>query len=207
MRAYVGCRTTRERNARGEGLCVFAIDRPGGHWERIQLVGDLVNPSYLAFDRDRRRLYVVHGDFSEISAFSIEEADGRLTFLNRRSTEGRNPVHLLVDPSNRCVLVANYATGALALLPIAVDGGLDPVCDLVSLPGEPGPHRKEQPCSHPHQTLQAPDGQFVIVPDKGVDTTFVVGIDADRRKIMIDAARASRSRPGAAPRNGVFPPS
>jgi 6-phosphogluconolactonase len=48
--AYVGCRTTRERNARGDGITVYAVHLDG-EWKQLQLVEGLFNPSYLAFDR------------------------------------------------------------------------------------------------------------------------------------------------------------
>ncbi len=62
MFAYVGCRTTRERNARGDGLRVFRIDSATAAWTPVQLVKGLDNPSFLAFDRQQRFLYAVHGD-------------------------------------------------------------------------------------------------------------------------------------------------
>ncbi len=37
--AYVGTRTTRERNARGEGISVYRVDADTGALERVQLVG------------------------------------------------------------------------------------------------------------------------------------------------------------------------
>ncbi len=55
--AYVGSRTTRERNARGEGIGVYRVDAASGALERIQLVSDLApNPSFLALNRARTRL-------------------------------------------------------------------------------------------------------------------------------------------------------
>ena len=77
-----------------------------------------------ACDRHQRFLYAVHGDLSDISAFSIDPATGRLTLLNRQSTGGRNPAHLLIDASDCYVLVANYATGTVAVLPRNPDGSL-----------------------------------------------------------------------------------
>src|SRR5687768_3250807 len=47
--AYVGSRTTKERNARGEGINVYRVDPAAGTWTHVQLLKDLVNPSYLAF--------------------------------------------------------------------------------------------------------------------------------------------------------------
>jgi 6-phosphogluconolactonase (cycloisomerase 2 family) len=204
--AYIGCRTTKARNARGKGLSVYRVDQPGGAWALAQCVEGLVNPSYLAFDRDRRVLYAVHGDHAEVSAFRIDAHDGTLKFINQQSTYGLNPVHLAVDPSNRFLVVANYATGSVAALAVRQDGGLDPVCDLLLLPGKTGPHREGQSFSHPHQILLSPDESGFIVPDKGLDATFVVEIDSDRGKLRLNEARTSVARPGAGPRHAVFHP-
>ena len=38
--AYVGCRTTKERNARGKGLKVFEINDKTGDWNLIQCFKD-----------------------------------------------------------------------------------------------------------------------------------------------------------------------
>ncbi len=202
MLAYVGCRTTRERGASGEGLGVYRVDDAGG-WTRIQLLEGLVNPSFLAFSPDRRTLYTVHGDFSEVSAFRIAP-DGTLAPLNRQSTQGRNPVHLAFDRTGRFLVIANYATGTVASLPVAADGSLEPACDLLALPGAPGPHRIGQASSHPHQVLPDPGHAHLLVPDKGLDRFFTLRCDGETGKLSIAAEVASR--PGAGPRHGVFHP-
>src|ERR1700712_2180037 len=63
--AYTGSRTTRERNARGEGINVYRVPAKTGEWAHVQLVTGLANPSYLAFDRSKRFLYAVHGDLTD----------------------------------------------------------------------------------------------------------------------------------------------
>ena len=203
--AYIGCRTTKARNARGKGLSVYRLDKPGGAWTRVQCVEDLVNPSYLAFGRHRRTLYAVHGDHSEVSAFRIDPQNGALTFINQQSTYGRNPVHLAVDQGNRFLVVANYATGSIVSLPLRQDGGLDPVCDLLLLPGKTGPHREQQSLSHPHQVLLDPSESCFIIPDKGLDATFVVEVDGDCGLLRLHEAK-SIARPGAGPRHAAFHP-
>src|SRR5829696_9135462 len=127
--AYVGCRTTRERNARGDGIVVYALNTDTKPWRQIQLVEGLLNPSYLASDRTGRTLYAVHGDSSEISAFRTDPKDGRLSLINQASTYGKNPVHLAVDPTNRFVVIANQVTSyqyvsSLAVLALGPDGAL-----------------------------------------------------------------------------------
>ncbi|PWC34600.1 hemagglutinin [Azospirillum sp. TSO35-2] len=204
--AYVGSRTTRERNARGDGLSVYRVDPAAADWTPVQVLRDLINPSFLCFDRQRRFLYVVHGDRSEISAFRIDPASGELNFLNQVSTGGKNPVHLCVDPTNRFVVVANHITSSLAVLAIAEDGSLGTLCDLVTLTGKIGPHRVEQPFPKPHQVQFDRADRFVVVPDKGLDRTFAFRLDAATGKLSAVEGAAAEAREGAGPRHIVFHP-
>ena len=57
---YIGSRTTRERNARGNGIEVYETDYSTGIWRHIQTVGGLENPSYLCMDKTHNYLYAVH---------------------------------------------------------------------------------------------------------------------------------------------------
>ena len=209
--AYVGCRTSRERNARGDGINVFRIEPDGAPWTHLQLVGDLLNPSYLAFDRTRRALYAVHGDSSEVSAFRVDPATGRLAFLNRQSTHGKNPVHLTVDPTNRFLVIANHVTtpelaSGLAVLALGPDGALGDLVDLVPLKGKLGPHRVEQPFAKPHQVQYDPGRRFIVVPDKGRDVVESYTLSADG-KLALATPVAARAQEGAGPRHVGFHPS
>jgi 6-phosphogluconolactonase len=203
--AYVGARTTKERGARGNGLNVYNVDAKSGFWTHIQLLADLINPSFLALDRSRKFLYAVHGDLSDISSFAIDPVTSKLTKINRQSTEGKNPVHLTIDPTNRFVVVANHITSTLALLPRKEDGSLGAVVDLVKLEGKIGPHRVEQPFAKPHQTEFDPSGKFIVVPDKGLDRVFTYRIDLDRGKLVL-ATKPAEAREGAGPRHIAFHP-
>ena len=205
--AYVGSRTTRARNARGAGLSVYEVVPGRSEWRLVQVIENLVNPSFLAFDRTQETLYSVHGDRSEISAFRVDAHSGRLTFINQESTGGKNPVHLCIDPSNRFVVVANHITSSLAVLPIGADGALGKLCDLVPLSGDIGPHRVEQPFPKPHQTLFDRAEHFIAVPDKGLDKTFVFRLDADRGKLVCIADATAPAQENAGPRHIVFHPS
>ena len=39
--AYIGCRTTKERKARGKGISVYKVD--GDNWELVQILEGQVN--------------------------------------------------------------------------------------------------------------------------------------------------------------------
>jgi 6-phosphogluconolactonase len=126
------------------------MDPSSGVWTHLQLVPNVVNPSFLALDREQRFLYSIHADLYEVSAYAIDKQTGQLTPLNRQSCGGKNPVHLAVDPANRFIIMANYGAGSVGVVPIQKDGTLGARTDLAMLPGEPGPNRKEQASSHPH---------------------------------------------------------
>jgi 6-phosphogluconolactonase (cycloisomerase 2 family) len=109
-----------------------------------------------------------------------------------------------LDPSGRFLIVANYASGTVAVLPVAEDGAPGDFVQLLELPGSIGPHRTEQKISHPHQIVFDPSGRFVLVPDKGLDRVFVLGFDAQTGHVEIVSHAVMR--PGAGPRHMVFHP-
>ena len=202
---YVGS-FTGEGRGHGEGLSVFHRAGESDRWQRIQLLTDLADPSFVIVDRQQRCLYAVHGDGTQATAYRIDRATGRLSVLNQQPTGGRNGVHLAIDATGRCLVVANYATGTVALLPIDQDGSLGPRSDLATLSGTPGPHRTQQESSHPHHCPFDPTGRVVVVPDKGLDKVFVFRVDPARGRLVPAARPDVASRAGAAPRHAGFHP-
>src|SRR5215469_11980989 len=145
--AYVGAFTTPQRKGHGGGINVYRVDPASGTWTHEQLV-EIVNPSFLALDRQQRFLYSVHADLDEVSAYAIDKESGHISALNRQSCGGKNAVHLSIDPTGRWIVTANYGAGSVGVVPSEKDGTLGPRADLVTLPGEPGPDRVRQASSH-----------------------------------------------------------
>ncbi|WP_433620849.1 lactonase family protein [Nocardia sp. CA-120079] len=194
--AYIGSRTTAERQGRGTGLSVQHIDSTTGRWTHLQDI-ELINPSYLCFGPGQRHLYVTHGDRSEVSAFSIDDRSGTLALLGTVPCGGTNPVHL-VAADEFTLVVANYATGSVALIAINPDG---------SLAG--GPHhllnladQGESSKSHPHQVLPDPLSGLIIVPDKGADTVFLLELHPAHSAVAAKIAASA----GAGPRHALLHP-
>ena len=203
---YVGAFTTPERKGKGDGINVYRMDPSSGVWTHQQLVPNVINPSFLALDRERRFLYSVHADLDEVSAYAIDKQTGQLTPLNRQSCGGKNPVYLAIDPTNRFIVTANYGAGSVGVVPIAKDGTLGARTDLAMLPGEPGPNRKEQASSHPHDCPFDPAGRFILVPDKGLDRVFGFHLDAVSGKLTPNDPPFIATREGAGPRHIAFHP-
>src|SRR5437899_7496403 len=124
---YVGTYTHARPHATGmaRGIAVYRLDPQTGALALVQTHEGVVNPSYLALDPRRRFLYCV----AEVGegqgyAFRIDPASGVLTPLNHQSSQGSEPAHLSVDRDGRWLLVANYGSGTVAVLPIQEDGRL-----------------------------------------------------------------------------------
>jgi 6-phosphogluconolactonase len=205
MFAYVGCYTTPDRDGRGDGIRVYRVNDAGDVWIEIQHVPGLENPSLFTLRRDRSVLYSVHGGRNLVSAFSVDRTNGRLALLNQMDCQGNNPVDAALDPSERFLVVGNYGTGAVAVMPLQTDGRLSPVSQVVTLTGVPGPDSEQQASSHPHAVIFDPSGGYVIVPDKGFDKTFLFRF-ADGRLTPTEQASIA-SKAGAAPRHTIFHPS
>jgi len=203
--AYVGAFTTPNRKGHGGGINVYRVDPASGAWTHEQLL-EIINPSFLALDQAQRFLYAVHADLDEISAYAIDKQTGHITALNRQSCGGKNPVHLSIDPTGRWIITANYSAGSVGVVPIQKDGNLGPRSDLVNLPGEPGPDRKEQTSSHPHNAVFDPSGRFIAVPDKGLDRVFVFRLDTANGKLTANDPPFVATRAGAGPRHIAFHP-
>ena len=204
MFAYVGGYTTEDRNGHGNGINVWHVDADGERWTHLQHIGGLENPSLFTLNRTATRLYSVHGGRRLVSAFAIDRASGQLSLLNQVDCEGVNPVDSALDPTERFLVVANYGTGSVAVLPVAPDGRLEPVSQLLPLEGAPGPDPKEQASSHPHAVVFDPSGEIVVVPDKGFDRTYFFQFRDGR--LAPTAQGSIASAPGAGPRHAAFHP-
>jgi 6-phosphogluconolactonase (cycloisomerase 2 family) len=205
--AYVGCFTTVARYARGDGIHVYRVNPKTGVWKHVQHLGDLVNPSYLLLRPEQRCLYSVHGDETYASAFSVDRESGFLTPLNTADTGGRNGVYQAVDPSGEYLLVANYTSGSVSVMPIQDGGSLGDCVHSVALQGQPGPHRIEQTSSHPHQVVFDSAGRFVMIPDKGLDRIFVFRFDPNTGTLTPTEQGSVALPPGSGPRHVAFHPS
>jgi 6-phosphogluconolactonase (cycloisomerase 2 family) len=209
--AYIGCLTSAQRRARapqanvGRGISVYRIDT-NGSWSPVQLLETPPNPQFIAFDRQQKFLYAVHGDDgTEVSSYAIDKTSGRISFLNKQPTSGNNSTHLTLDPTNRHIVIGNGI--GVAVFPINPDGSLAPYTDMVRAGGDVGPHRNQVGAGpHPHYVGFDPSGRFLLAPDRGTDRTLIYRFDLVSGKLVPNNPAFATSRPGAGPRHLAFHP-
>lgn len=207
MYAYVGCRTTKERNARGRGISVYEVNGQkmgdADQWKLVRILEGEVNPSFLCINRNQDRLYSIHGDFSEVSAYAIGDG-GMIEKMVTRGTHGTNPVHLLLSGSEKWLYVANLQTGSVSVMPVLEDGSLGKIEELYFISGDGGPGH----ISHPHQICLDRTGKWMLVPAQGrlQGVGKVTSFRIDEENGTLQEASFLKARTGGEPRNCVFHP-
>ena len=161
MYAYVGCRTTKERNARGKGLKTYEISESTGEWKELQCLETEPNPSYQTLDLEKKYLYSVHGDITKVSSYKILE-DGTLEYMNTIDIEGRNPVFITPDKTNHFIIVAALQGGAVYVIRRNEDGTLGEIVQKVCLEG-----KKDGTISFAHQCIWDNKKEFLFVVTQG----------------------------------------
>jgi 6-phosphogluconolactonase len=211
---YVGTYTRIGPDPRGraEGIYVYRLDAGTGELSLLSLADGVPNPSFLAIHPNRSTLYAVNevtqldGQPSgAVSAFAIDQDSGSLTFLNRQPSHGTDPCHVSVG-SGGSVLVANYTSGSIAVLPVESDGRLGPATDTRQHSGSgPNPNRQDGP--HAHFILPDPTNRYVLVADLGLDKVLVYRLDPASGALTEHDPPAVALPPGSGPRHLAFHPS
>jgi 6-phosphogluconolactonase len=210
---YIGTYTRRESfvDGKAEGIYVYRLDPATGALTYAATVRGVVNPSFLAVSPQGDHLYAVneitgdHGSQGTVSAFAIQPETGDLAFLNKQHTHGLAPCHVSVDGTRHYVLVANYETGSLCVLPVHEDGRLGEATDVVQLRGSgPNPQRQEGP--HAHMILPGPGGRTLFAVDLGTDRIMLYRLDLERGTLLPADPPWTQLTPGTGPRHLAFHP-
>jgi 6-phosphogluconolactonase len=158
-----------------KGIYVFKMDGATGGLTQIQ-VFEVENPSWVAVDANASHLYATsevsawHGvpKSGGITAFAIDQTTGMIKPLGDQPTGGEIPAHVIVDPTGKFALVANYVGANWSVLPIQANGSLGPATGVFAASGH-GANTGRQEAPHPHETIIDPAGAFIFGPDLGTD--------------------------------------
>jgi 6-phosphogluconolactonase len=192
-----------------EGIYAWRFQPQSGELKPLGLAAKVANPSFLAVHPNERFLYAVseeEGGSGAVSAFSIDQASGKLSFLNKVSSEGGGPCHVTVEKTGRRALIANYTGGSVAAFPVAGDGKLGEASAFVQHTGSSA-DRERQEGPHAHSINVSPDNRFAFAADLGLDKVLVYRLDPERGTLEPNDPPFARVKPGAGPRHFTFHPS
>jgi 6-phosphogluconolactonase len=206
---YVGT----EGGNTSKGIYAYRYDAATAQLTPLGLAAETMDPSFLAVHPNGKFLYAVNevGNYKGpnsggVSAFSMNHATGKLTFLNELPTRGADPCYLTVDKTGKFVLVANYSGGSVIAYPILEDGSLGEASAFVQHAGH-GKDPKRQEGPHTHSIDLSPDNRFAFVDDLGLDELFVYKFDAAKGSLTANDPPFTKFEPGAGPRHFAFHPS
>jgi len=207
---YVGTYT--EEGSKSKGIYAFRYDAVTSEITPLGLAAETTNPSWVTLHPNGRFLYAVNevGNYKGpnsggVSAFSVDRATGKLTFLNEVATRGADPCYVTIDQTGKYVLLANYTGGSVAVFPILADGKLGDASAFVQHTGKgTNPERQEGP--HAHSIDLSPDNRFAMVDDLGLDELLVYKFDSAKGSLTPNDPPFAKLDAGAGPRHFVLRP-
>jgi 6-phosphogluconolactonase len=202
---YVGTYTN---TGKSEGIYIYRLNMSTGELKHFKTIKGVVDPSYLAIERKRRYLYAVN-EVSQfegqpsgaVSSFAIDRNSGDLTYLNQKASKGGSPCYVTLDRTGRFVLLANYESGNLSVLPIKRDGSLGEAVSVVQHTGS-SINRDRQQGPHAHCILIDKSNRFSFAVDLGIDKIVVYRFNEKDGSLTNHGAVPTK--PGAGPRHLTF---
>lgn len=206
---YVGTYTKTSK-----GIYVGRFDTETGKLGELTLAAAAASPSFVAISADRRFLYAVSETegttylgkpSGSVNAYAITPDTGTLKLLNTAPSAGRHPCHLSLTPDGKAVLVANYSSGTVALLPVQPDGGVGSPASIDQHTGS-SIHPSRQKAPYAHSINLTADGRFAFAADLGNDRVYTYRVDTAAATLAPASPASVALEPGSGPRHLALSP-
>ncbi len=211
MLVYIGTYTSGK--SLSEGIYIYKLNLENGELQPYKTIKNVVEPSYLAIDKNKKYLYAVNETVEyegkksgAVSAFAIDQKSGDLKFLNKQPSLGGAPCFVTVSENGRFVLIANYVGGNVAVFQIEKDGRLGASIDLAQHSGS-GANKERQESAHAHSIMLDKSNRFAFANDLGIDKVMIYQFDDKNGKLKPNSTQPFyQTKLGAGPRHFAFHP-
>jgi 6-phosphogluconolactonase len=195
-----------------KGIYVSRFDAASGKLSAPMLAAESVNPSFLAIAPDHRFLFSANETESfankpggSVTAFKLDARTGKLEFLNQQPSAGTDPCHIVVDDTGKYVLVANYSSGSVTVLPVQTSGLIGAPTVTVQHHGS-SVNQKRQTGPHAHCIAMDAANHRVFACDLGLDKVMIYRLDESTGQLVANENPSVELKPGSGPRHMVFHP-
>ncbi len=190
-----------------DGIYVYKFNTETGENSFVSSV-KTSNPSYLAVSPNQKYVYAVNENADStrftvtghVAAFSFDKTTGKLNFINKQESGGKHPCYVSIDKAGKWVIVGNYSSGSLAVLPVRSNGSLDSAVQVMQHEGS-SVNSERQEAPHVHATVLNKNNKTLYVPDLGLDEVKLYNLDNKSGKLKEFVPPFVATEPGAGPRH------
>ena len=190
-----------------DGIYVYKFNSETGENSFVSSV-KTSNPSYLAISPNQKYVYAVNENADStrftvtghVAAFSFDKMTGKLNFINKQESGGKHPCYVSIDKTGKWVIVGNYSSGSLAVLPVRSNGSLDSAVHVMQHEGS-SVNSERQEAPHVHATVLNKNNKTLYVPDLGLDEVKLYNLDNKTGKLKEFDPPFVVTEPGAGPRH------
>lgn len=160
------------RDKSAESILVYELDTLKGKLTKITSAKNLINPSFLTVSPNGKYVYACTDsktpNAGSVSSFEFNPQNKSLTFLNKQSSGGENPVYVSVHKSGKWLVNANYNEGSVSVHPLLEDGKIDSIAQNFQYM-DGSVNKERQTRSHVHSAVFSPEHDYLFLPDLGAD--------------------------------------
>lgn len=162
------------------------------------------NPSWLTVDTNRGLMFCLNEGLSSpngsIASFTINDDASLKAVKNQTTISG--PVSGVIyghAAGQRGLVAAHYGGSAVTSYKLLGSGRFEPAQNLTYTGKGP---KQQQNAPHPHEAILDPTGQYILVPDLGLDVVHV--FTWDKETLALTELEPLKVSPGTGPRHAVF---
>ncbi|MEO6173821.1 MAG: lactonase family protein [Flavobacterium circumlabens] len=198
------------RDKAAESIVVYQLDTLNGKLTKITAAKNLINPSFLTVSPNGKYVYACTEsktpNAGSVSSFEFNPQNKTLTFLNKQSSGGENPVYVSVPKSGKWLVNGNYTEGSVSVHPLLENGKIDSIAQNFQYQ-DGSVHKERQTRSHIHSTIFSPQFDYVFLPDLGADKIRCYQFDETLKQPLVEAPIPfTKTDPESGPRHLTFHP-
>ncbi len=157
------------------GIALYRLDYLSSKISKVHEFDSETNSDYLAISPNNKFLLSVAMDDDTdeglITSFSINQETGELQYLDEEASGGKDPCYISIS-DNYFAVVAHYSSGNITVASLDPEGRIFEIVENIEHNGA-GPDKDRQGEPHPHMSIYYPKGNYIFVPDLGLDRIMV----------------------------------